>query len=118
MTTLAELYNALKYRIEVDEYGDRRYFNALGHLHREDGPAVILSTGSEFWYYNGQRHRENGPAIEWHCGSKEWWHHGVNHRNCGPAVIRSDGTKEWWLNGTPYTEQDYHAQLKALGHTV
>ena len=101
------LIDALRSYIETDTRGVIRYFNAQGQLHRIDGPAVILPTGSEFWYYNGQRHRENGPAIEWHCGSKEWWHHGFRHRNCGPAVIWIDHSNEWWLNGIYYTKHGF-----------
>ena len=37
---LCTLYSALKYRIEVDQHGTRRYYNAAGRLHRVDGPAV------------------------------------------------------------------------------
>ena len=87
MHTDNQLFNALKYRIEKDEHSTR-YYNNQNQAHREDGPAVILSTGSEFWYYNGQRHRENGPAIEWH-----------------------DGTKEWHIFGKRYTEDKYWSEL-------
>ena len=42
-----EVFDTLKYHIEVDTRGTR-------------------------WYYNSdnQFHREGGPAIEWHDGSK------------------------------------------------
>ena len=83
MTTLAEVFDSLKYRI-VDDSGTRRYFNHAGQLHRDVG-----------------------PAVEYASGTKEWWHHGVKHRNCGPAVIRSDGSNEWWLNGVYYTKHGY-----------
>ena len=92
MTTLAEVFDSLKYRIEVDEYGNRRYYNALGQLHREDG-----------------------PAVETAYGHREWWQNGDLHRLDGPAITYTNGDKSWWLNGTPYTEQNYYAQLKALG---
>ena len=88
MTTLEEVYNALKYRIEVDRYGTRRYYNSAGQLHREDGPAVEHLDDTKCWYHNGLRHRIDGPAIVW-----------------------KSGHTEWWLNGTPYTEQQYLAQL-------
>ena len=71
MHTDIQLFNTLKYRIVKDEYSTR-YYNKHNQLHREDGPAVILPTGSEFWYYNGQRHREDGPALEHYHGGKEW----------------------------------------------
>ena len=80
MTSEAVVYDTLKYRIEVDpQTGARRYYNAAGQLHREDGPAVILKTGSKFWFQNGLRHCKDGPAIIWANGDKEWWVHGVNY---------------------------------------
>ena len=99
MTTLAELYSALKYRIEVDEYGSRRYFNALGQLHCEDGPAVVCSSGTREWYQNGQLHREDGPAYIHKSGLREWYRHGVRHRDDGPAIEFSDGSSVWVVNG-------------------
>ena len=92
MTTEAELYSALKYRIEVDEYGNRRYYNSAGQLHCEEGPAIVYPYGRHEWYRNGLRHRDAGPAIEW-----------------------PDGGKEWWIDGVEYTQQEYYLQLKALG---
>ena len=94
MTTLAELFDALKYRIDVDEYGTRIYYNHAGRLHCEEG-----------------------PAIEWSSGNKAWWQNGLRHRTDGPAIVYKDGNKEWWLNGKRYTEQDYHAQLRTLKQT-
>ena len=39
MTTDVELYEALKYRVEVSPAtGTRRYYNSANQLHREDGP--------------------------------------------------------------------------------
>lgn len=77
MTSEAELFDSLKHRIEVDpQTGARRYYNAAGQLHREDGPAVEFSNGNREWWQNGQLHREGGPAIERLNGYKEWWLHG------------------------------------------
>lgn len=76
MTTEAEVYNALKYWVDVDARGTRRYRNAAGRLHREDGPAVEFSNGNREWWQNGQLHREDGPAIERLNGYKAWWLHG------------------------------------------
>ena len=100
MHTLAELFEALKYRVGVDRHGTRRYYNDAGLLHRDDGPAVVWRSGSVQWWLNGQLHRDVGPAIEYVDGSsKEWWLHGVKHRDSGPAVIQRDGSKEWYQNG-------------------
>ena len=109
---LCTLYSALKYRIEVDEYGNRRYYNAAGFLHCEDGPAIVRVDGTLAWWQNGVLHRKDGPAIDYASGKKEWWHQGFRHRTCGPAVIRSDGSNEWWLNGIYYTKHEY---IKAGG---
>lgn len=93
MTTLAELYSALKYRVDVSPItGTRRYYNSANQLHCEEGPAIVRVDGTRMWLLYGRLHRTNGPAIEWSDGSKEWWVHGVN-----------------------YTERDYYLQLKALG---
>lgn len=61
-------------KISLD--GSIRYYTN-GHLHREDGPAVIRQDGSEFWYRNGMFHRIDGPAITWCDGEKEWFLYGM-----------------------------------------
>lgn len=68
-----DVFDTLKYRIEVDRYGTRWYRNAMGQLHRDDGSAVESADGGKFWYQNGLRHRTDGPAVEYVDGSKEWW---------------------------------------------
>ena len=71
------VFDALKYRIEVNKSGARRrYYNSAGELHRECGPAVEDAIGSKFWYQNGLLHRTDGPAIEWAYGTNEWWLNG------------------------------------------
>ena len=94
MTTLAELFDSLKYRVEVDEYGGCNYYNHAGKLHRVEGPAVTYTNGDKSWWLNGYRHRIGGPAVEW------------------------ANTTEWWLYGVQYTEDAYYHQLKTLEHTV
>jgi hypothetical protein len=47
-----------------------------GSLDREGGPAVELTSGTKFWYKNGEKHREHGPAVEHSDGSAEWWING------------------------------------------
>ena len=82
------VFDALKYRIVVNEYGTM-YYNGAGQLHRDDGPAVEWANGSKMWYQNGIRHRTDGPAIEW-----------------------ADGRKEWWINGTQMTEDEFNQAVK------
>ena len=91
--------------------GTRRYYNAAGQLHRDNGPAVEYASGSKAWYQNDIRHREDGPAVEHMDGIIVWYHNGRRHRTDGPAVEYADGSKEWWVNGTEYTEAEYQAQL-------
>ena len=141
MTTEAEVYETLKYRIDVNHAGTCRYYNVLGQLHREEGPAIIWADGSMEWWQNGQRHCIGGPAVEWGDGTrewyqngvrhredgpayvgyresvKEWWQRGLKHRIDGPAIEYANGYQEWWLNGNTYIESEYYAKLKALGHT-
>ena len=39
------VFDALKYRTEVDRHGTRRYYNGAGVLHRNGGPAIEFPTG-------------------------------------------------------------------------
>ena len=57
---LYNLYSALKYRVEVDHHGTRRYYNAAGRLHRVDGPAVEWHDGDLEWWLNGKSYTERG----------------------------------------------------------
>ena len=57
----------------VGEDGTKRWYKD-GQLHREDGPALELTTGHKAWYQNSKRHREDGPAIEWVTGSRCWYY--------------------------------------------
>ena len=76
----SQVFDALRYRIEVDQEGTRRYHNSAGQLHRVDGPAVEYADGTKVWLINGLRHREDGPAVEI-AGStvihtRFWYFHG------------------------------------------
>ena len=68
----------------IDTFGNKEWRNVDGVLHREDGPAIILSSGSTLYYRDGKLHREDGPACEY-----------------------ADGDKEWYLNGKKYTEEEF-----------
>ena len=68
-----EVFNVLKYRIDVDMFGTRRYYNSAGQLHRTNGPAIEFNDGSKYWYQNGVCHRTDGPAVEWDSGGKSWF---------------------------------------------
>jgi hypothetical protein len=83
-----EVFDTLKYHIEVDEHGNRLYCNNAGKWHRENGPAVEYTSGAKRWYYNGRLHRTDGPAVLW-----------------------ADGNKFWWLNGQPVTEAQFNQEV-------
>jgi hypothetical protein len=68
-------------------------------LHREDGPALISTDGTQQWYWHGWLHRDDGPAVIEPDGTQKWYQGGELHRNDGPAVIEADGTQKWYQNG-------------------
>ena len=111
--TPTQVYEALRYRIEIGEDGSRRYYNTDGQFHRTDGPAVEYPNGSKFWYQNDQLHRTDGPAIE-STGVKEWYQNGQLHRTDGPAVAYANGVKRWYINGEELTEADFNQRVKLL----
>jgi hypothetical protein len=53
MTSEEDVYNALKYRVVVEPNGTRKYFNAAGQLHHDEGPAVYWSYGLKEWWLYG-----------------------------------------------------------------
>ena len=81
MTSAAELFNTLKYRIVVNPAtGTRSYYNHANQLHRDEGPAIEYSDGTKCWYRNGLLHREDGPAVIYHNGTRKWLLNGMPHR--------------------------------------
>jgi len=112
----------------------QQHRNDAGLLHREnDSPAVIDGQGNQFWFSNGKLHRENGPAAiitsdidvsnrsYWLFEEKGlaiptkpgsyWLCEGKLHRDNGPAVEMISGRKEWAIDGkvtrieTPETQE-------------
>ena len=92
MTNDADVFDALKYRVEVDHRGTRRYFNSNNQLHRENGPAIEYADGSQCWCRDNALHREDGPAVMF-----------VSGRMC------------WYLYGEELTELGYRKRLIELG---
>ena len=106
------VFDALKYRVDVDMFGTRRYYNSDNQLHRMGGPAVEYVNGHVEWWQNGQHHRIDGPAIEWCGGTKIWYQYDIRHRTDGPAVEWASGFKEWYINGEELTEDEYNQRVK------
>jgi hypothetical protein len=49
----------------IDRYGDViKWYNKEGHVHREEGPAVILSDGRKWWYLNEKLYTFNDWCIK------------------------------------------------------
>ena len=83
----------------TDKYGNKRWYNKKGELHRDnDLPAIEWPGGTKVWYLNNELHRDDKPAVEWSDGTKEWYQNDKLHRVDGPAVEKSNGTKVWYLN--------------------
>ena len=91
MQDMQEVFDVLKYRIEVDEDGTRRYYNTAGQLHRTDG-----------------------PAIEYAGGCKQWYQNGLPHRTDGPAIISKTGVSSFWLNGKYMTKREYNCAVRCV----
>jgi hypothetical protein len=53
------VFDALKYRVEVNKRGTRRYYNAAKQLHRTDGPAIEYSDGVKVWFLYGRDYDED-----------------------------------------------------------
>ena len=85
------VFEALTLECHVDEYGTVRYYNALGQLHREYGPAVERFNGYRGWYQNGQLHRLDGPAIE-----------------------RPDGGCDWFIDGNALSEAEWRRAVRRM----
>ena len=52
------------------------YLDENEDYHREDGPAVINSNGSEYWYIHGCHMRLDGPSVITDGGSEHWEYKG------------------------------------------
>ena len=107
-----EVFEALRYRIEVDVFGTRKYHNSAGYLHRTDGPAIEYVDGHKEWWQNGQLHRIDGPAVEYTRGTTVWYQNGQLHRTDGPAIEDVDGDKAWYINGVEMSEDEFNQVVK------
>jgi hypothetical protein len=72
---------------------------------------IINEYGNKFWYKDNLLHKEDGPAVILSDGSKEWWFEGKLHRTDGPAFIDSDGFEAWYLNGKQLIREEWLAAL-------
>lgn len=82
-------------RIVIDSDGNKRYFNFIGQLHRENGPAYISIYGYMSWSQNDRLHSFTDPAIWRVNGERRWCTHGVYLRDGGPRLDCPNGHKRW-----------------------
>jgi len=66
---------------EIDSEGNKWWYNKLGQVHRDDGPAIVCPNGYQSWWQNGKRHRLDGPAIIWTDGTEFWY---INNKEIKP----------------------------------
>ena len=105
------LMDLLTLTLTVDQWGNRRYLNSHGQLHRQHGSALECANGTKHWFLNGQSHRTDGPAIEAN-GYTTWYQNDQLHRIDGPAMELANGAKYWYLDGQPLSEKEFHERLK------
>ena len=109
-----EVFDTLRYRIEVDEHGCSRYYDAANQLHRDGGPAVEYVDGHKEWYQNGQLHREDGPAIISKRGDKYWYQNNRLHHTDGPAIVWNDDDQWWFINGERLSKAKFNQAVQLL----
>lgn len=98
----------------VDPDGIQRWYNKEGVIHRENGPAVIYPSGTEYWYRNGKYHREDGPAVNRNDGYMEWRINDKFHREDGPALIWPSGKTFYFLNGKALSKKEFRKKAKTI----
>lgn len=80
--------------------GTKKWYSKKRKLHRENGPALKYTDGSEEWFMHGKHHRKNGPAVKEADGTEYWFFNGQLHREDGPAVILPlEKNKKWFRRG-------------------
>ena len=100
----------------IDQYGNKRWFNEHGQLHRTDGPALIYPDGDQLWYINGKLHRTDGPAAISADGHNAWYINDELHRTDGPAMVTSTGLVAYYIYGIRLTEDEFNEITQSEEH--
>jgi len=95
-------------KIEVDEFGTKRYFNDEGEHHRLDGPAVESLNGTKVWHINGNHHRNIDISIEYSNRTKFWHFKGKRHRVGGSFSLKYE---RWFIHDEEYAKKDYYNKV-------
>ena len=67
------------YKVTVDYFGTKCWYNEQGQRHREDGPAIEWADGTKYWHINGKELTE----AEFNARTK----------SCDGKVVEIDGKK-------------------------
>lgn len=67
------------------------------------------------WYDGDHRyHRDDGPALVLCDGSQYWYRHGSWHRTDGPAIIDPSTGNSWYVNGIPITTDEQFQKIAKI----
>lgn len=80
----------------TDRFGDKKWFNDLNQLHKEDGPALITST-AKYYFFCGELHRTDGPAVISITGRQDYFIDGIDFNS----------KEEWFAALTPEQQENY-----------
>lgn len=61
----------------VSVHVKEQWENQNGNFHREDGPAITLNSGKEYWYCDGLLHNGKGPSHLSKAGNPVYTLHGM-----------------------------------------
>ena len=95
--------------VETNSNGTTTYRNASDQRHNPNGPAVVDTDGSKWYYINGKLHNPNGAAVIWPDGGQEYWINDQLHNPDGPAMVRANGYKAHYIKGKKLTEAEFTA---------
>lgn len=95
--------------IDIETMPDGRKFYLMAgtdKLHRLVGPA-IETPSMTMWCREGNLHREDGPALILTEDALSYWKNGSLHRDDGPAIVdEKNKIKEYYLHGYKFTAEE------------
>ena len=59
------------------------------------------------WWKGSLIHKDNGPAVLYSSGTKTYWKNNKLHREDGPTIDDSDGSHKYFINGIRMTEEQF-----------
>ena len=74
---------------------------------------IILKVKQKRWYKNGKIHREDGPAIIHSDGSEEWCYEGKKHRIGGKAWAEN-----YFIHGRLFMKKEYEAHPLMIAYNI